>query len=743
MDSSCSHIRGDGVSVPVYPDEATTMPKPHYPPALFNGNMVSGADEPNDGLHDLTASDLACISTSGTVRADAQLLWTESCLESTPTRKRRRPQCLSLVVENPTPENVEVVVSMSAVAAPAHARSSIPYALGTLHRPDLPLGASPNLSTRLGPAVQFVTLSATVPPRTRAQLCHAAPNADRAPGFVYKLSAGGPHDSPDMWSGLVLGFPLDCSAVGRHRSSPSVGGAVLCTQGFGGKGHHRGPTAHHSADFECPVGTPLLAAFAGTVAGLDDSRAVGGPHVDLLPEAGFLRLVRADGAVTAVYLHLARGSARVRAGDAVAEGQILARSGDTGFSRGPHLHFHVERSSSVRLPTPTPHSGDCCAFRAADCVADTVSAAAAVPPPVAVAALEWDDTAPTCMWAFRDAARGAVIPVAGHWYGASGWVAPVDDLDLLREALGMVAASSTATASLASSPWPIERARETIRSGLLWCAAEPFPAVGVLPGPAAAAEEDELLAYPSTHTCLVANVLAAMSLLLEGRTSRFVARGAFPPVYLACSFNFDRDDRQGRGVLQTDAPLTRRRSSPSHAAFPCCSTGELFSMEPAISEHQEAARTEAAAFAEVSWAHGATGSDWLAFFRTTFALDERFELWEGGAFLENVAKRPKRLRQRVECLPVWSLYKTSIESFGAAACATGAPAGVVAVFRTGPPDAEPFGVWLAWMQVGGHVLVADLQSSSVHGTLAEAIERLAWEEPARHGEVFFAPLRTP
>ena len=164
-------------------------------------------------------------------------------------------------------------------------------------------------------------------------------------------------------------------------------------------------------------------------------------------------------------------------------------------------------------------------------------------------------------------------------------------------------------------------------------------------------------------------------------------------------------------------------------------------MEPAISEHQEAARTEAAAFAEVSWAHGAAGSDWLGFFRATFALDARFELWAGGVFIENVAERPRRLPQRVECLPVWSLRKTSIGSFGAAAQATRAPAGVVAVFRTGPPDAEPFGVWLAWVQVGGHVLVADLQNSSVHGTLAEAIERLAWEEPARDGEVFFAPLR--
>lgn len=166
-------------------------------------------------------------------------------------------------------------------------------------------------------------------------------------------------------------------------------------------------------------------------------------------------------------------------------------------------------------------------------------------------------------------------------------------------------------------------------------------------------------------------------------------------------------------------------------------------MEPAIAEHQEAARDEAAAFADVSFSHDpACRHDWLAYFRRRFVLASRFELWEGGAFLENTETRPATVRRGVECLPVWSLFRTSVAGFCTAARHAQAPAGIVAVFRVGPPDAEPFGVWFTWLHIGGHVLVADLQNGGVHATLVEAVAALAWEEPARAEEVFLAPLRT-
>jgi murein DD-endopeptidase len=48
----------------------------------------------------------------------------------------------------------------------------------------------------------------------------------------------------------------------------------------------------------------------------------------------------------AFYEHLKPGSVRVRAGDAVKRGKVLAALGFTGDSTGPHLHFHVADAPS-------------------------------------------------------------------------------------------------------------------------------------------------------------------------------------------------------------------------------------------------------------------------------------------------------------------------------------------------------------------------------------------------------------
>ena len=46
------------------------------------------------------------------------------------------------------------------------------------------------------------------------------------------------------------------------------------------------------------------------------------------------------------YEHLKSGSIRVRAGDRVRQGQVIAQLGYTGQSTGPHLHFHVADSAT-------------------------------------------------------------------------------------------------------------------------------------------------------------------------------------------------------------------------------------------------------------------------------------------------------------------------------------------------------------------------------------------------------------
>jgi murein DD-endopeptidase len=48
----------------------------------------------------------------------------------------------------------------------------------------------------------------------------------------------------------------------------------------------------------------------------------------------------------AFYEHLKSGSIRVRAGERVRQGQVIAELGYTGQSTGPHLHFHVADSTA-------------------------------------------------------------------------------------------------------------------------------------------------------------------------------------------------------------------------------------------------------------------------------------------------------------------------------------------------------------------------------------------------------------
>ena len=61
-----------------------------------------------------------------------------------------------------------------------------------------------------------------------------------------------------------------------------------------------------------------------------------------------MRILHDDGTM-GVYLHLMKGSVAVREGQRVETGTRIARSGNTGNSTGPHLHFVVQRNVGLAI----------------------------------------------------------------------------------------------------------------------------------------------------------------------------------------------------------------------------------------------------------------------------------------------------------------------------------------------------------------------------------------------------------
>ncbi|MCF8547543.1 MAG: peptidoglycan DD-metalloendopeptidase family protein [Pontimonas sp.] len=98
---------------------------------------------------------------------------------------------------------------------------------------------------------------------------------------------------------------------------------------------------HAGIDLATACGRPVYAARGGRVS-----------YSGWLGTSGnFIRVSHDDG-VTTGYAHLQNGSLYVRLGQTVATGQLIGRIGNTGGSRGCHLHLETRQNMVAQDPYP-------------------------------------------------------------------------------------------------------------------------------------------------------------------------------------------------------------------------------------------------------------------------------------------------------------------------------------------------------------------------------------------------------
>ena len=144
--------------------------------------------------------------------------------------------------------------------------------------------------------------------------------------------------------------PVDCAAY------PAQATSLYILPWLTGKSYEIIRTTSHYArgnkgvglnaiDIRMPIGTTVLAARAGIVVAVQEGFADGN-GVDLQENYVFIK--HTDGTM-ARYFHLTQQGALVDVGDAVKQGDIIARSGNSGDSGEPHLHFDVQ-VCGINLP---------------------------------------------------------------------------------------------------------------------------------------------------------------------------------------------------------------------------------------------------------------------------------------------------------------------------------------------------------------------------------------------------------
>jgi murein DD-endopeptidase MepM/ murein hydrolase activator NlpD len=232
------------------------------------------------------------------------------------------------------------LAAINELHGPAEVEITLPDANNVVSTPSLPL-------RRIVPGATEVTL---------AMLRPADPAQPYDPVYRMRFVPGDPSAKHNPRHPYLVPF--------------ASGARFRVSQGFSGKTSHQGPASRYAVDISMPQGTPIRAARDGVVMDVAFDYFEGGLDREQYGgRANLVRILHDDGTM-AVYVHLRLESVRFPIGARVKAGAVIAESGNTGYTSGPHLHFAVQRNAGLLLVSEpfqfaaadgrgaTPKSGD-------------------------------------------------------------------------------------------------------------------------------------------------------------------------------------------------------------------------------------------------------------------------------------------------------------------------------------------------------------------------------------------------
>jgi murein DD-endopeptidase MepM/ murein hydrolase activator NlpD len=163
-----------------------------------------------------------------------------------------------------------------------------------------------------------------IPPQaTQFKIGELTPEPARSYKFSYnyKLAMGDVTKSADKTYAYDLPF--------------QKGKSFKLFQGYNGIFSHQG---EKSLDFTMPEGTEILAAREGTVVEVIQNNSMSCPRQECEKYNNYVTILHPDGSFSR-YVHIKQNGSMFKPGDAVKKGDVIAQSGNVGWSSGPHLHF--------------------------------------------------------------------------------------------------------------------------------------------------------------------------------------------------------------------------------------------------------------------------------------------------------------------------------------------------------------------------------------------------------------------